>query len=138
MKIPNFDKHVKHQLRFGLSHQGRTTTKLNAHASRSRKAISELLTSLIDSLDICSMLQPIQSSHTWLDVVTRVDHPGVVPKFFFLFGLVEDVGEVAATAILAVVHSSHEDTSTASVLGALAPQALNLAITINLVVLEDS
>lgn len=30
-----------------------------------------------------------------------------------LFGLVEDVGEVALATVLAVVHSSHEDTSTA-------------------------
>jgi hypothetical protein len=29
-----------------------------------------------------------------------------------LFGLVEDVGEVALTAVLAVVHSGHEDTGT--------------------------
>lgn len=30
-----------------------------------------------------------------------------------LFGLVKDVGEVALAAVLTVVHSSHEDTSTA-------------------------
>jgi hypothetical protein len=30
-----------------------------------------------------------------------------------LLGLVEDVGQVAATAVLAVVHGSHEDTGTA-------------------------
>ena len=30
-----------------------------------------------------------------------------------LLGLVEDVGKVAATAVLAVVHGSHEDTGTA-------------------------
>jgi hypothetical protein len=29
-----------------------------------------------------------------------------------LFGLVEDVGEVALAAVLAVVHGSHEDTGT--------------------------
>ncbi|KAJ5799651.1 uncharacterized protein N7518_001719 [Penicillium psychrosexuale] len=29
-----------------------------------------------------------------------------------LFGLVEDVGEVALTTVLAVVHSGHEDTGT--------------------------
>ena len=29
-----------------------------------------------------------------------------------LFGLVEDVGEVALSAVLAVVHSGHEDTGT--------------------------
>jgi len=45
---------------------------------------------------------------------------------------------MATTAVLAVVHSGHEDTSTALGLGALPPETLNLAITINFVVLEDS
>lgn len=55
-----------------------------------------------------------------------------------LLGLIEDVGTVATAAVLAVVHSSHEDTSTALRLRALAPQTLNLAIAIDLVVLEHS
>jgi hypothetical protein len=55
-----------------------------------------------------------------------------------LFGLVENVGKVATTAVLAVVHSGHEDTSTALGLRALPPEALDLAITVDLVVLEDS
>lgn len=55
-----------------------------------------------------------------------------------LLGLVENVGEVAAAAVLAVVHGSHEDTSTALGLGALAAETLDLAIAVNLVVLEDS
>ena len=55
-----------------------------------------------------------------------------------LFGLVEDVGQVAATAVLTVVHGGHEDTSTALGLGALAAKTLDLAIAVNLVVLEDS
>jgi hypothetical protein len=45
---------------------------------------------------------------------------------------------VAATAVLAVVHGSHEDTSTALGLGALAAETLDLAVTVDLVVLEDS
>lgn len=45
---------------------------------------------------------------------------------------------MAATAVLAVVHGSHEDTSTTLGLGALTAEALNLAIAINLVVLEHS
>jgi hypothetical protein len=53
-----------------------------------------------------------------------------------LFGLVEDVGEVATSAVLAVVHGSHEDTRTALGLGAFAPQALDLAVAVDLVVLE--
>jgi hypothetical protein len=51
--------------------------------------------------------------------------------------LVEDVGQVAATAVLAVLHGSHEDTSAASVAGALASKSLDLAIRVDLVVLED-
>jgi hypothetical protein len=54
-----------------------------------------------------------------------------------LLRLVEDVGQVAATTVLAVVHGGHEDTSTALGLRALPPEALDLAIAIDLVVLED-
>merc|ERR1719258_735830 len=53
-----------------------------------------------------------------------------------LFRVVKDVGKVAATAVLTVVHGSHEDTSTAGLVGALPPQTLNLAIAVDLVVLE--
>jgi hypothetical protein len=45
---------------------------------------------------------------------------------------------VAAAAVLAVVHGSHEDTSTTLSLGALPPETLDLAIAVDLVVLEDS
>jgi len=45
---------------------------------------------------------------------------------------------MAATAVLAVVHGSHEDTSTASLGGALSAQTLDLAVTVDLVVLEHS
>lgn len=60
------------------------------------------------------------------------------PVAMRLFGLVEDVGQVALSAVLAVVHGGHEDTSTALGLGALAAKTLDLAIAVNLVVLEDS
>jgi hypothetical protein len=50
--------------------------------------------------------------------------------------LVEDVGEMAAAAVLAVVHGGHEDTSTTCLAWALPPQTLDLAIAIDLVVLE--
>jgi len=53
-----------------------------------------------------------------------------------LFRVVEDVGEVALAAVLTIVHSSHEDTSTALVSGALSPQTLNLSVTVDLVVLK--
>jgi hypothetical protein len=45
---------------------------------------------------------------------------------------------VAATTVLAVLHGSHEDTGTASLLGALAAETLDLSIAVNLVVLKDS
>jgi hypothetical protein len=54
------------------------------------------------------------------------------------FGLVENVGEVAAAAVLAVVHGGHEDTGTTLGRRALPPQALNLAVTVDLVEFEDS
>jgi hypothetical protein len=55
-----------------------------------------------------------------------------------LFGLVENVGKVATSAVLAVVHGGHEDTSTTLGLRALAAETLDLAVAVNLVVLEDS
>ena len=60
------------------------------------------------------------------------------PVAMRLFGLVEDVGQVALSAVLAVVHGGHEDTGTALGLGALAAETLDLAIAVNLVVLEHS
>ena len=45
---------------------------------------------------------------------------------------------MALAAVLAVVHSGHEDTSTTLLGGALAAQALDLAVPVHLVVLEDS
>lgn len=59
-------------------------------------------------------------------------------RVLHLFGLVEHVGEVAATAVLAVVHGGHEDTGTALGRRALPPQALDLAVAVDLVELEDS
>jgi len=44
-------------------------------------------------------------------------HPSVQPvhhdMITLLSGLVEDVGQVATTTVLAIMHSSHEDTGTA-------------------------
>ena len=45
---------------------------------------------------------------------------------------------MASTAILSVVHGSHEDTSSAILVGTLSSQSLDLAITIDLVILENS
>ena len=44
---------------------------------------------------------------------------------------------MALAAVLAVVHGGHEDTGTALGSGALTTEALDLAITVHLVVLED-
>jgi hypothetical protein len=55
-----------------------------------------------------------------------------------LLGLVENIGEVALAAVLAVVHRGHENTGTALLGGALASKTLNLAVTVHLVVLEHS
>jgi len=55
-----------------------------------------------------------------------------------VLGLVEDVGQMTSSAVLTVMHGSHEDTGTARILGTFATEALNLAIAINLVVLQHS
>jgi hypothetical protein len=55
----------------------------------------------------------------------------------FLLALVKDIGQVATAAVLPIVVGSHENAGTALGLRALPPQTLNLAITVNLVVLED-
>ena len=70
--------------------------------------------------------------------MNAVSHiPIIMHPLVRLFGLVKDVGQVATSAVLAIVHGSHEDTSTALGLRAFAPQALDLAVTVNLVVLEN-
>lgn len=45
---------------------------------------------------------------------------------------------MAATTVLSVVHGGHEDAGTTLLCGAFAAQTFNLAIAINLVVLENS
>ena len=53
-----------------------------------------------------------------------------------LLGLIKDISQVAFPAVLTVVHSSHEDASSAFLGGALSSQSLDLSVSINLVVLE--
>ena len=53
-----------------------------------------------------------------------------------LFRIIEHIRQVTAATVLTVVHRSHEDTRTARLGRTLPPQALDLAITIHLVVLE--
>jgi hypothetical protein len=70
--------------------------------------------------------------------MNAVSHiPIIMHPLICLLRLVKDVRQVATSAVLAIVHGSHEDTSTALGLRALAPQALDLAVTVNLVVLEN-
>merc|ERR1712037_480806 len=58
-------------------------------------------------------------------------------KHLLVLGLVEHVGETALAAVLAVKVSSHEDSSAALLSRALTAQTVDLAIVVNLVVLED-
>merc|ERR1719234_827277 len=59
-------------------------------------------------------------------------------KHLLVLGLVEHVGETTLAAVLTVKVSSHEDSGTALLSGALAAQTVDLAIVVNLVVLKDS
>jgi len=56
---------------------------------------------------------------------------------YLLSGLIEDVGQMATSTVLAIVHSSHEDTSTAVRSRTLSAKTLNLSITVDLVVFEN-
>lgn len=94
--------------------------------------------SLIDGTCPTMRWNLFSSSQPCHDAVTRYRSCRVPRVVARLFGLVENVGEVALSAVLAVVHGGHEDTSTALRLGALTAEALDLAITVDLVVLEDS
>merc|ERR1712037_718861 len=58
-------------------------------------------------------------------------------KHLLVLGLVEHVGETALAAVLAIEVSSHEDSSAALLSRALTAQTVDLAIVVNLVVLED-
>jgi len=52
--------------------------------------------------------------------------------------LLEDVGQSAASAVLTVVMPGHEDTGTAGLGGALTTETGDLAVSVNLVELENS
>merc|ERR1712244_141954 len=54
----------------------------------------------------------------------------------FNLGLVEDIGEATLAAILAVEHGSHEDAGSTLLGGTLAPQTVDLAVVVDLVVLQ--
>jgi len=55
-----------------------------------------------------------------------------------LLRLIKDVSKMALSAILAIIHSSHEDTGTTGLSRTFPPQPLNLPISINLIILQDS
>merc|ERR1719309_1396561 len=61
-------------------------------------------------------------------------------RFSSLLGLhlVDQVGESALSAVLAVLVVSHEDATTTVLTGALAPQPSNLALVADLVILQGS
>ena len=53
-----------------------------------------------------------------------------------LLGLIKDISQVTFPTVLTIVHSSHEDASSAFLGRALSSQSLDLSISINLVVFE--
>ena len=55
-----------------------------------------------------------------------------------LLRLIKDISQMALSAVLSIVHRSHEDTSTTLLSRAFASQAFDLAIAVDLVVLEHS
>merc|ERR1719308_195049 len=61
----------------------------------------------------------------------------VLPRLLLL-GLVEDVRQAALAAVLPVVVGGHEDAGAALLGGTLAPQAVDLPVVVDLVVLEHS
>ena len=79
------------------------------------------------------MVVAFQPSHDLLDVETCYRSWATTR----LFGLVEDVGQVAATAVLAVVHGSHEDTSTALGDRALTTSTGDLTVLVHLSLHEN-
>ena len=63
----------------------------------------------------------------------RLQHGG---DSLFILGLIEDIGEATLAAILAVEHGGHEDTGSTFLGGTLAPQTVDLAVVVDLVVLQ--
>merc|ERR1719308_544874 len=61
----------------------------------------------------------------------------VLPRLLLL-GLVEDVRQATLAAVLPVVVGGHEDAGAALLGGTLAPQAVDLPVVVDLVVLEHS
>ena len=55
----------------------------------------------------------------------------------FLIALVEDNGETALSAVVAILVVGHEDSSTALGSSALTAKTVDLSVTVDLVVLED-
>merc|ERR550525_1522147 len=73
-----------------------------------------------------------------LDVLKQrsVFHKDLNIDILFILRLVEDVGEPALPAVLTVEHGGHEDAGAALFSRALAPQTVDLAVVVDLVVLQ--
>ena len=68
-----------------------------------------------------------------VSISQRLQHRG---DSLFILGLVEDIGEATLAAILAVEHGSHEDAGSTLLGGTLTSQTVNLAVVVDLVVLQ--
>merc|ERR550525_383410 len=73
-----------------------------------------------------------------LDVLKQrsVFHKDLNIDILFILRLVEDVGEPALAAVLTVEHGGHKDAGAALFGRALAPQTVDLAVVVDLVVLQ--
>jgi len=60
-----------------------------------------------------------------------------VSDCLLFFGFVEDVGEMATAAVLAIEVSRHKDAGAAVLVGTLTSQTSDLSILVDLVIFED-
>jgi len=70
-----------------------------------------------------------------VSISQRLQHGG---DSLFILGLVEDIGEATLAAILAVEHGGHEDAGSTLLGGTLASETVDLAVVVDLVVLQHS
>merc|ERR1712168_1041997 len=77
------------------------------------------------------MIIEVQSPSIFVENVT------LLSSFFFFSGLVEDISKMTSAAVLAVEVGSHEDASSALLVGTLTAKASDFSVLVDLVVLED-
>jgi len=70
-----------------------------------------------------------------VSISRRLQHGG---DSLFILGLVEDIGEATLATILAVEHGGHEDAGSTLLGGTLASETVDLAVVVDLVVLQHS